>query len=63
MKEAYLRALDELEKSFAIGALTHPTRCNEFEYGVAVGVMKGIKDARERFLGLLSDGDERERGR
>jgi hypothetical protein len=63
MKEAYLRALDEREKRHSASALTSPSRCDLFEYGVAVGVMAGIKMARDEFLGLLSAGEETERGR
>ena len=63
MKEAYLRILDDAEKRHKDSALTNPTRCDLFEYGMAVGVLKGIRMARDEFLGLLSADDEREKGR
>lgn len=63
MKEAYLRVLDALITKHCASALTSPTRCDLFEYGLAVGIKKGIEEAREGFLGLLADEAARERGR
>lgn len=58
IEERYIAKLKELRTALADDALFRPKKENEFEYGVACGTNIGLRLAEEKFLALLSEGED-----
>ena len=53
--DAFLRAIENAQKSLAVDALTKPQNRDAFEYGRVAGMYGGLEHAKSLLLAILDD--------
>lgn len=60
MHNQILKALMDTKEEYSISALSHPNKCDAFEYGTHVGVLRGIELAIGKLTELLNKEENNE---